>query len=104
MKLHLRVGPNRFRLMDVVVLAAAGLLLVQAPLSVATAEWVPNLDPLPRIAVAGLLAGYLLERTRVPGPIGLPLGLLLGLELITWVYSQVAVVGSLNERIDWLTG
>ena len=73
--------------MDMVVLAAAALLLVQAPLSVVEAGWVTNLGPLPRLAVAGLLAGYLLERSRVPGPLGLPLGALLGAEVIIWLYA-----------------
>ena len=50
-------GPTRFRPMDVVVLVAAGFLLLQAPLSVVEAGWVPNLGPLPRLALAGLLAG-----------------------------------------------
>src|SRR5205823_4150066 len=71
-------GPTRFRPMDVVVLAAAAFLLVQAPLSVVEAGWVANLGPLPRLALSGLLAGYLLERTRVPGPLGLLLGAVLG--------------------------
>ena len=97
-------GPTRFRLIDIVVLAAAALLLVQAPLSVVEAAWVANLGPLPRLAVAGLLAGYLLERTRVPGPLGLPLGVMLGAEVITWLYAQFAVGASLGERVDWLMG
>jgi transglutaminase-like putative cysteine protease len=97
-------GPTRFRPMDMVVLAAAALLLVQAPLSVVEAGWVANLGPLPRLAVAGLLAGYLLERSRVPGPFGLPLGALLGAEVIIWLYAQFAVGASLNERVDWLLG
>ena len=90
--------------MDVVVLAAAAFLLLQAPLSVVEAGWVPNLGPLPRLALAGLLAGYLLERTRVAGPLGLLLGTVLGVEVITWVYAQAAVGSSLSERVDWLSG
>jgi transglutaminase-like putative cysteine protease len=90
--------------MDVAVLAAAGLLLLQGPLSVVEAGWVANLEPLPRLAVAGLLVGYLIERTRLPGALGLLLGALLGLEAITYVYAQVAGVGSLGERVDWLGG
>jgi transglutaminase-like putative cysteine protease len=90
--------------MDIAVLAALAMLLAQAPLSVVGAGWVPNLDPLPRIAVLGMLIGYLIERSRLPGPLGLPLGVLLGVEVITWVYAQVAVVGSLADRVDWLGG
>jgi transglutaminase-like putative cysteine protease len=100
----LRWGGRRFRVLDLAVLAAALLLIVQAPLSVAQAAWVPNLDPLPRIAAVALIVGYLLERTRAPAPVVLPLGAILGFEVITWVYSQVAAVGSLSERIDWLGG
>src|SRR5205085_8130907 len=29
---------------------------------------------------------------------------LLGFELIAWVYAQVAIVGTLAERVDWLAG
>lgn len=83
---------------------AAGFLLVQAPSSVVDAGWVPNLEPLPRLALVGLLVGYLIERTRLAGALGLPLGVLLGLEVITFTYAQVAVVGSLAERVDWLGG
>src|SRR6266849_2374468 len=93
---------SRFRVIDVAVLAAAAFLLVQAPLSVVDAGWVPNLDPLPRLAVAGLLVGYLIERMRLPGVFGLPLGALIGFEAITYVYAQVAVGGSLGDRADWL--
>ncbi|HEV7665473.1 MAG TPA: hypothetical protein VGQ62_18220, partial [Chloroflexota bacterium] len=100
----LRVGPTRFRLIDLAVLLALGLLLVQAPLSMVEANWVPNLDPLPRLVVAGLIVGYLLERSRLASPFALPLGALLGVEVIAWVYAQVAIVGSLAERVDWLGG
>jgi hypothetical protein len=99
-----RFGSNRFRIIDVVVLAAAALVVVQAPLSVVDAGWVPNLDVLPRIALAGLLFGYVIERTRAPGPLGLPLGAVLGFEVITYVFASVPVVGTLSERIDWLGG
>jgi len=95
---------TRFRLLDVVVLAAAVLLVVQAPQSVVEAAWVPNLDPLPRLAIGGLIAGYLVERTRVLGIVGLPLVAVLGLEVVTYVYAQLPVVGSLSERVDWLAG
>jgi transglutaminase-like putative cysteine protease len=95
---------SRFQVMDAIVLAAAALLLLQAPMSVAEAAWVPNLGPLPRLAVAGLLAGYVLERTRVHSALGLLMGVVLGAEVITWLYAQVATEGSLNERVDWLTG
>ncbi|HEY0581625.1 MAG TPA: transglutaminaseTgpA domain-containing protein [Chloroflexota bacterium] len=101
---RLRLGATRFRWMDIPVLLAAAWLLVQAPLSVTEANWVPNLDPLPRLVLAGLAAGYLIERSRMPGPIGLPLGALLGVELIAWLYAHVAIVGSLAERVDWLGG
>jgi len=97
-------GHRRFRAIDAVVLAAASLLILQAPLSVVEAGWVANLEPLPRLALGGLLAGYLLERTRVPGALGLLVGAALGGEVITWLYAQVAPSGSLGERIDWLVG
>lgn len=99
-----QAGPTRFRAMDALVLLAAAALLLQAPLSVVEAGWVPNLDVLPRLAVAGLLAGYLIERTRLPGPIGLPLGVLLGVEAITYAFAAVPGVGTLAERVDWLGG
>ena len=81
-----------------------GLLVVQAPQSVVEAAWVPNLDPLPRFALGGLLAGYLHRTHAFARALGLPLGALLGVEAITYVYAQVAVVGSLSERVDWLGG
>ncbi|MCA1648661.1 MAG: hypothetical protein LC797_25435, partial [Chloroflexi bacterium] len=99
---RLRFGPTRFRLIDVAVLGAAAFLLVQAPLSVVEAAWVTNLEPLPRLAVAGLLVGYLIERSRLTGALGLPLGVLIGVEVITYVYAQVADAGSLAERVDWI--
>ena len=80
--------------MDLAVLAAAWFVLVQAPRSLVDANWVPNLDPLPNLAFAGLLVGWLIDRSRLPGVIGLPLGVLLGFEAVTWVYAQVAIVGS----------
>ena len=61
-----RLGGNRFRVLDIVVLASAILLVAQAPLSVATAAWVPNLEPLPRVAIVGLLVGYLIELHDCP--------------------------------------
>jgi transglutaminase-like putative cysteine protease len=97
-----RIGPTRFRLLDLAVLAAAALLVAQAPQSVISADWVPNLEPLTRIAIAALIAGYLIERTRLPGVVALPIGVAFGAELIVWVYAQVALVGSLSERVDWL--
>jgi len=97
-------GPTRFRVMDVLVLLAAALLLVQAPNSLVDAGWVPNLEPLPRVAIAGLVLGYLIERTQLPAPLGLLLGVLLGVEAVTYVFAQAAVVGSLAERVDWLDG
>jgi hypothetical protein len=98
----LNFGRTRFRLLDVAVLGAAGLLVVQAPLSVTESAWVPNLEPLARLAVAGLLAGYLIERSRVLAPVGLLLGALLGFEVITWVYAQVAPGASTAERVNEL--
>jgi transglutaminase-like putative cysteine protease len=95
---------TRFQVMDAIVLASAALLLLQAPLSVVEAGWVSNLGPLPRLAVAGLLAGYVLERTRAPTPLGLLIGVMLGAEVITWLYAQVATGGSLTQRVDWLFG
>src|SRR5207237_3219662 len=82
--------------------AAARLLGAQAPLSVSEAAWVPNLDPLARLALGGLLAGYIIERTRVVAPIGLLLGITLGLEVVGWVYAHVAPGESMTERVDWL--
>ncbi|HEX8967698.1 MAG TPA: hypothetical protein VF937_07460, partial [Chloroflexota bacterium] len=100
----LHLGRTRFRVMDVVVLAAAGFMLVQAPLSVVDAAWVANLEPLPRLALAGLLAGYVIERTRVVGAFGLLLGSILGSEVILWAYAPVAPEGSFGQRVDWLLG
>ncbi|MDQ6669828.1 MAG: DUF3488 and transglutaminase-like domain-containing protein [Chloroflexota bacterium] len=97
-------NPTRFRGMDGLVLLAAALLLVQAPSSLVDAAWVPHLEPLPKLAIAGLLVGYLIERTQLPGPLGLPLGFLLGVEGVTYVFAQAAAEGSLAERVDWLDG
>jgi transglutaminase-like putative cysteine protease len=97
-----RLGRTRFRPLDLLVLGAAGLLVAQPPLSVGEAAWVPNLDALTRIALGGLLAGYLVERTRVPAVFGLPLGGILGVEVITWVYLHVAEGATTGERVDWL--
>jgi transglutaminase-like putative cysteine protease len=93
---------TRFRLMDVVVLAAAALLVAQAPMSVSQSAWVPNLDPLTRVAIAGLLAGYLLERTRAFAALGLLIGAVMGVEVITWVYANVAEGATQTDRINWL--
>ena len=101
---RLSFGRTRFRVLDLAVLAAAGLLVAQAPLSVIDSAWVPNLEPLARVAVGGLLAGYLLERTRVMAAVGLLIGALLGVEVIAWVYAQVAEGVTLNARIAWLSG
>ncbi|MBV9582971.1 MAG: transglutaminase domain-containing protein, partial [Chloroflexi bacterium] len=56
------------------------------------------------LAVVALIVGYLAERTRVPSPLGLLLGIGLGTEAITWVYAQVAPAGPLSDRVDWLGG
>src|SRR5262249_26229722 len=100
--LSLLNGRTRFRLMDLAVLPAAGLLVAQAPSSVSVAAWVPDLDALTRIALGGLLTGYILERTRVAAPFGLLIGTVLGFEVITWIYAQTAPAGSISERVDWL--
>jgi transglutaminase-like putative cysteine protease len=99
---RLHLGRTRFRVMDVVVLLAAGFLVAQAPLSVTEAAWVPDLDPLTRLALGGLITGYVLERTRVLAPFGLLLGTVFGLEIITWVYAQFAEGATFAERVDWL--
>src|ERR1043166_2754565 len=99
---RLSLGRTRFRPLDVAVLAAAGLLVVQAPLSVTESAWVPNLEPLARLALGGLLAGYIVERTRVLAPIRLLLGAVLGFEVVTWVFAQVAEGASQAERVNSL--
>lgn len=101
---RLNFGRTRFRVLDIAVLAAAGLLVVQAPLSVAESAWVPNLEPLAWVALGGLVAGYIVERTRVLAPFGLVLAGLIGFEVVTWVYSRVAEGATLGERVDWLGG
>ena len=93
---------TRFRLLDLAVLAAAGLLVAQAPSSVSTAAWVPDLDPLTRLALGGLVTGYVLERTRVAAPFGLLIGTVFGFEVITWVFAQLAPSGPISARVDWL--
>jgi transglutaminase-like putative cysteine protease len=98
------LGRTRFRVLDVAVLVTAGLLVIQAPNSVAESAWVPNLDPLARIALGGVLAGYIVERTRVLAPLGLLLGGLFGFEVVTWVYTNVAPGATMAERVDWLGG
>jgi transglutaminase-like putative cysteine protease len=102
--LKTRLGPTRFRLIDVLVLAAAAAVVTQAPMSVAQAAWVAALENLPRLALGGLLVGYLIERTRLPGPLGLPLGALLGLEAIVIEYTKLGPGASMGERVDWLGG
>ena len=99
-----RTRPTRFRAFDVVVLIAAALLVLQAPLSVAEAGWVPHLESVPRLALGGLLVGYLVERTRLPAPLAYLLAILLGVEAVTAVFADVPVVGTLAERVDWLGG
>jgi len=100
--IRLNFGRTRFRVLDVAVLVTAGLLIVQAPNSVSESAWVPNLEPLARIALGGLLAAYIIERTRVLAPIGLLLGAVLGFEVVTWVYSGVVQGARLSDRIDAL--
>jgi transglutaminase-like putative cysteine protease len=97
--------PRRVRWLDLVVLAAAGLLVIQAPASVAAAGWVSDLEVLPRIAIAGLIAGYLLERTRAPAVVSLPLGMLLGAEAVLYVFARVAAPGeSLQAGVNAVSG
>jgi transglutaminase-like putative cysteine protease len=96
--------PTRFRRFDVVVLLAAGLLVLPAPLSIRDAAWVPNLEPIPGLAVAGLLVGYVLERTRIPGVFGNLLAVGLGIESIAWVYASAVPGNSLGERVATLLG
>ena len=100
----LSIGRTRFRVMDLAVLAAAALLVAQAPLSVSEAAWVPNLEPLAQLAIGGLLAGYLIERTRAPGAFGLLLGLVLGIEVIIWTFAPIAPGQTMSQRVDWLGG
>jgi transglutaminase-like putative cysteine protease len=99
-----KFGPTRFRPFDVVVLAAGGLLVLPGPLSVRDAAWVPDLAVVPNLAVAGLLVGYLVERTRLPAALGTLLGLLLGIEAVAWVYAGAVPGGSLTERVTILLG
>ncbi|MBV9578951.1 MAG: DUF4129 domain-containing protein [Chloroflexi bacterium] len=101
---QVKLARTRFRPLDIAVLAAAGLLVAQAPQSVVQSAWVPNLDPLTRLAIGGLLAGYLIERTRVPAVFGLPLGAIVGLEAITWVYTHIADGLTTTDKVDWLGG
>jgi transglutaminase-like putative cysteine protease len=93
---------SRFRFIDVLVLAAAAVVVLQAPLSVVAADWVPHLDPLPRLAMGGLVAGYLIERTRVPAVLGLAVGVVLGFEVVTWAYLSVAETSTIPEQVSWL--
>jgi transglutaminase-like putative cysteine protease len=95
---------TRFRVLDLAVLGATALLVVQAPRSVAAAAWVPNLESLPALALGGLLIGYLIERTRMPGLLGLPLGILFGLEAVTWTFAQTGPGTTLAEQVEWLGG
>src|SRR5690242_8332470 len=98
----MRLSRTRFRPLDIAVLLAAAFLVAQAPQSVTESAWVPNLDPLPRIAIGGLLAGYVLERTRVFAAFGLLIGGVLGVEVVCWVYAGVAQGATLNARVAWL--
>lgn len=102
MRVHLR--NTRFRALDLVVLVLAAVLVLQAPLSVAEAHWVPNLDPLPRLTLASLIVGYLIERTRLISPFAMLLGMLLGIEIVTWTYASVAPADTLSQQVDWLGG
>ncbi|GAC1328174.1 MAG: transglutaminaseTgpA domain-containing protein [Chloroflexota bacterium] len=102
MREHLRA--TRFRPLDIVVLVVAAALVLQAPLSVVEAHWVAHLEALPRLALMGLLAGYLIERTRLIGPLGLLLGVLLGVELVTWTFAPIAPPDTFGDRVSWLGG
>jgi transglutaminase-like putative cysteine protease len=96
--------PTRFRRFDLVVLLAAGLLVLPAPLSIREAAWVPNLEPVPKLALAGLLTGYLVERTRLPAIVGNLLAVALGVEAIAWAYAPVVEGSSVSERATALLG
>ena len=69
---------TRFRAIDALLLAVVGAVVLAAPLSVRDAAWTAHLEFVPGLAVAGVLVGYLVERTRLPGVVGHLLALLLG--------------------------
>src|SRR5262249_42975852 len=99
----MRLKPTtRFRVLDLPVLVASAARVLQAPLSVVEANWVPYLEPVPRLALLGLITGYLVERARLPGPLGLPLGVLLGFEALTAAFAPGAGAGPLAHQVDVL--
>ncbi|MBV9358059.1 MAG: transglutaminase domain-containing protein [Chloroflexi bacterium] len=93
---------SRFRWLDLLVLAAAASMVVVAPISVREAAWVDHLEPLPKLALAGLVIGYLLARTRLSGFLALILLSLLGVELVAYTYSSVAPAGPRSDQVDFL--
>jgi hypothetical protein len=103
MRLGKPLRRTRFRRFDLVLLLAAAGVVLPAPLSVRDAAWVPNLEMLP-LALGGLLVGYGLERTRLPGSAGHLLATVIGLETVTYTYARLPVVGSMTDRVAWLAG
>jgi transglutaminase-like putative cysteine protease len=91
--------PTRFRRFDLVVLLAAGLLVLPAPLSIRDAAWVSGLEPVPTLAIGGLLVGYLVERTRLPAILGSLLATALGVEAVAWQYAPSVEGSTLGEQV-----
>src|SRR5262249_48345618 len=77
-------------------------MVAVAPISVRDAARGDHLDPLPKLAPAGLLAGYLLARTRLSGFLALALLTVLGVELVAYVYSGLAPAGSQADQVAFL--
>jgi transglutaminase-like putative cysteine protease len=92
---------SRFNFM---VLAALAGVVIWAPLSVRAAAWVDYLDPLPWLALGGLVVGFLLARVHMWAVLAHLVGVGLGLEAVVYVFAGVPRTGTLAERVDWLAG
>jgi transglutaminase-like putative cysteine protease len=76
------------------------MLVLPGPLSVRDAAWVPSLEAVPNLALAGLLVGYLVERTRLPAALGILLGALLGVEAVVWTHAAAVSGATLADRVQ----
>ncbi len=97
-------GHRRVAWFDAVVLLALAWMLLPAALSVREAAWADHLEPMPGLALAGALLGYVYARSRLPGFLAHPLALLVGGETIVLTYSSIARGSDLEGRAQWLVG
>jgi hypothetical protein len=77
---------------------------VQPALSVREAAWVPHLELLPELALAGVVLGFVLARTRVLAALAHLLVLGLGIEALTVLFGAYGGQPTLREQVEWLSG